>query len=1179
MVEKHDQQPVVGSRTDRWMLLAIPLLAATIVALTCYQFYQQQMSIARRDAIRLCEFRGHQIASQIEHAVVTWTSSADGLMHFVALNPEISNAEFEAYASRLLRQDAGLRSVGLVPDNIIRAVFPVEGNEDAVGTNLLDVPEQSPGVIAMMESRKPILAGPYHLLQGGHSFVYRMPVMLREKDDPADQLSRYWGQVALIVDYEFLMQELEATIPDDLMGCLYQEESVWGPQQLLFGDEKSRLDDWVEIPLGVPGVTWALHLKPEAGWPQRLPDHLFRWTAAAFLSLVAAFISWLLVRFHIQQARHVIQSQETQRVMELTQNRLQLALTHGNIGLWDSDLHTGTTAYSSTYRSLLREDDPSVWSNAQEDWESRLHPEDKTFTSQAFHDFLSGSDSHFQSEFRLRCGDGIYRWFRMDANLTRAEESEQRRVMGVLIDVTEDREARERLSDERLETQLILDSIPSLVILRDANSRILRVNDAVVKATGVPREQLTGKTVEDVIPGSGDIPVSGESGIVRSKDSRTSDVRLLGDRWVQTQNIPVRNSRGWTDRMIIVSTDITNLKQAELLQEQASRFQSKVGELALIGGWDLDCVTNKLTWSDIVKQIHEVPDDYQPDVSTAIEFYREDSRDHVQRVIDRAIADNKRWDIKLPLITAKGRQIYVRAMGQPIFENGRCVSIWGVFQDVTKMHQENELRESLFRNAPNAYLMFNEDGILECNPRAVKMLKAASREDLLSRHPAEFSPEFQLCGTASSEKCKLMDQLAHERGVYRFEWIHQRLDGEQFPCEVTLSHVETDSKPALLAAWRDLSEQKAAERERDHFFALSPDLFCVLDSKGRFKRVNSAWRQVKGPAPDALPGVLVTDLAVAEHREATEQMVEQLVSTGRVTEFRNMVDWHDGSQRYLEWNALAASYDKEVFFAVARDITLRIQSEQQLGRLNDDLQRSNQALRQSNVDLRQFAYVASHDLQTPLRGIAGFAQLLVEDYSAQLDETGNDFLRRISAGTQRMQRLIQDLLRYSKIEVQSEGDDDVKLPIVDLHQVIDDILTLMEPELKERNAKVNRQHLPKIHGDSGQLSQLFSNLIGNAIKYNSSEQPVVNISAADTQTSGSEWIQIDIHDNGIGIDLKFHDQIFEVFRRLHTEREYSGTGIGLAICKRVMQRHGGKLTLTSQPESGTCFHLKFPVHG
>ncbi|MEP3480117.1 MAG: PAS domain S-box protein, partial [Fuerstiella sp.] len=1111
----------------------------------------------------------------------------------------VTNEQFSEYAALLLKSDPGIRSVGLSEGTVIRTVFPLEGNAAAIGVDLLDVPGQSDAIQAMIQTGQPILAGPLDLIQNGQAFVFRVPVMLPVsqeagdiedsaiQQDSASTRLEYWGNVALVVDLDSMIAEFENYSSPDLQISLKQLNEDGSEGSTLFGKQLPSEENCVEHPIQLLGLNWRLGLLPEQGWSARLPDHYFRVLAAMVLTAFGGFIGWLFLKYHLLRSHHLEQLTMAQRSMQRAQARLQLAMIRGNIGLFDLQTCTGVTVYSSTYRAMLRDSKPGDWSNTLDDWESRLHPEDKVEARGALQEVLDGKEIHYCSEYRLRCGDGLYRWFRTEATGSGERGTEDHRIMGVLIDVSADRESRERLQDERLETQLILDSIPSLVILRDANARILRVNEAVVRVTGVARDSLKGKMIQEVLPGIGQ-PEGGQLKVRRATatsvassdcgsqepERNLNNVQLLGDRWMQTQNVPIRNSRGWTDRTIIVSTDITDFKRAELAQKQASRFQSKVGDIARIGGWDLDVVTNELSWSDMVKEIHEVPCDYQPDVATAIQFYRDDARERIQLLIDRAIADESSWDIELPLVTATGRQIYVRTMGQPVFENGRCVAVSGVFQDVTKLHQESEFRDTLFRNAPNAYFLFSEDGILECNPPAVKMLRADSKEAILQHHPADFSPELQPCGTPSSEKCLVMDGMARERGVHRFEWMHRRMDGDVFPCEVTLNHVEMDSSYAMLVAWRDLTEEQASERERDSFFALSPDLFCVIDEGGEFRRINSAWRQVKGINVDALGRASVADIAIDGHKDATRDMLRQLATSGRVTEFRNQVQWADDTDRWLEWNALVSPNDSSVFFAVARDVTERIQSEQQLTVLNDELQDANEALKQSNVDLQQFAYVASHDLQTPLRGITGFAQLLQEDYADQLDETATDYLGRITSGTERMQRLIQDLLQYSRIEIQGQ-----QLKPIDLNQVVNDVLVLLEGEIKERNTEVECDRLPTILGEASQLFQLFTNIIANGIKYNMSDRPAVEIRLAQDdvvrENSSKRYLEMTVKDNGIGIDPEFQGQIFEVFRRLHTEREYSGTGIGLAICKRVMQRHEGEIWVTGEPGEGSCFHLRF----
>jgi signal transduction histidine kinase len=242
------------------------------------------------------------------------------------------------------------------------------------------------------------------------------------------------------------------------------------------------------------------------------------------------------------------------------------------------------------------------------------------------------------------------------------------------------------------------------------------------------------------------------------------------------------------------------------------------------------------------------------------------------------------------------------------------------------------------------------------------------------------------------------------------------------------------------------------------------------------------------------------------------------------------------------------------------DITDQINADRELKRVNE-------ALRESNVELQQFAYVASHDLQTPLRTIAGFAQFLQKDYASQLDDRANDYIRRIVSGVKRMQAMINDLLAYSRVESRAAG-----FQTVSLDAVVADASELLESSIHDRQGVVTAESLPDVHGDRSQILQLLTNLIDNALKYNR-DKPVVRVWAEATETRHRVYID----DNGIGIDEKHHQQIFEIFRRLHSREEFEGTGIGLAVCRRIVKRHGWTISVAANPGGGSRFCISIPI--
>lgn len=250
---------------------------------------------------------------------------------------------------------------------------------------------------------------------------------------------------------------------------------------------------------------------------------------------------------------------------------------------------------------------------------------------------------------------------------------------------------------------------------------------------------------------------------------------------------------------------------------------------------------------------------------------------------------------------------------------------------------------------------------------------------------------------------------------------------------------------------------------------------------------------------------------------------------------------------------------------------------------NEELSDSNNLLQQSNVNLQQFAYVASHDLQEPLRKIQSFSNLLATRHGESLGE-GINYVQRMQAAAKRMSELINDLLAFSRITIQKEAAEKVSLT-----RIVDQTLLDLELAITESNAKIVVDQLPQILGHAPQLSQLFLNLISNAIKFRKKDvSPLIHISSQIVRSSdlphaftvnrtGNYYYQIDVRDNGIGFDQQYADRIFQLFQRLHGRSEYSGTGIGLAICERVASNHGGGISVQSQPGQGTVFSVFFPL--
>jgi light-regulated signal transduction histidine kinase (bacteriophytochrome) len=242
------------------------------------------------------------------------------------------------------------------------------------------------------------------------------------------------------------------------------------------------------------------------------------------------------------------------------------------------------------------------------------------------------------------------------------------------------------------------------------------------------------------------------------------------------------------------------------------------------------------------------------------------------------------------------------------------------------------------------------------------------------------------------------------------------------------------------------------------------------------------------------------------------------------------------------------------------DVTERKRAERGVQQRSEDLARSN-------ADLEQFAYVASHDLQEPLRAVAGSVQLLQRRYQGQLDARADEFITHAVEGTSRMQQLIDDLLAFSRVG--TRGD---RLRPCDSGRALDAALGNLAVAIRESGAVITRDPLPTVAADISQLTSLLQNLIGNAIKFRGAAPLCIHVGAAP---QGGEWV-FSVRDTGIGIEPQYFERIFGVFQRLHTRREYPGTGIGLAICRKIVERHGGRIWVESELGEGSTFYFTLP---
>lgn len=506
-----------------------------------------------------------------------------------------------------------------------------------------------------------------------------------------------------------------------------------------------------------------------------------------------------------------------------------------------------------------------------------------------------------------------------------------------------------------------------------------------------------------------------------------------------------------------------------------------------------------------------------------------------------------------------------------------------ISNDITEQKRVEGERQFAQMNAilnqmTEGLVIFDQHGnLLDMNPAALE-IHGFDSVKTLRKHLKELTEIFELFdlqGRQLSVEEWPIGRVLNGETIDSYEVRVRRLDTGKswFASYGGTSIRDQNGNPLLtIVTLRDITEHKLAdekllEKEERLRIALEAadlgvwDLDVANDSAHRSLRHDRIFGydelQPRWGLEIMLDHVLPEDRPIAQeaHRRAAE--------TG-VLSYEVRVQWPDGSIHWISPHG-QMHYDSEGrpsrIAGVVADATERKQAEEERERLIEDLARSNR-------ELEQFAYIASHDLQTPLRTVSSFVNLLARRYQGKLGPEADEYISYAVEGADRMRHLINDVLEYSRV-----GNRGKAIQPADCRAVFDQALANLREEIEESGAKITSDDLPTIPADYSQVVQLFSNLLGNAVKYRKKEDPPrIHISAKQRE---NDWL-FSVRDSGIGFEQQYADRIFQIFQRLHTVGEYSGTGIGLAICKKIVELHGGEIWVESAPGEGTTFFFTFP---
>ncbi|CAN1526296.1 PAS domain [Flavobacteriaceae bacterium] len=879
---------------------------------------------------------------------------------------------------------------------------------------------------------------------------------------------------------------------------------------------------------------------------------------------------------------------DTERLNE----RLQLATESAQLGLWDWDVKNNSLIWDKAMYNLYNLTE-NEFTTVYDGWASRVHKEDRQRVDNEIQLALENKKD-YNPEFRILWPDLSVHYINASGIIERDNDGNAVRMTGFNWDVTERKQAEKKLIEsEKLFRDLFQNMQQGFAYCKGIieNEKVvdyfyIAVNSEYEKMFKV--ENIKGKKSSDVFPEAITSDASYSQvlqEVVLERKSLMFDIYYApSEKWLSVTGYNSEN-----ENFVLLIEDITERKKSEELIKKSNERFEYVSKATFDAIWDWNIKEDKIYWGDGFEKIFGYKPSMLKNDSTA--WLQNIHPKDIKKLTESyyTIVKNKQinWIEEYRYKKSNGQYAHVINKGIVIRDtSGRATRIIGAMQDITKRKQEElqlKLLESVVTNTGDSILITEAEPFHEPGPRIIYVNDAFTKmtgykaDEVVGKTPRIL----QGPKTDREELNKLRAEIRKWQPS-EVTLLNYKKNGEEFWNHISINPV-ADAKgwyTHWIAIQRDITQQKREEERLkllETVITNTNDAVLIKEAKpscelGRkIVYANESFTRISGYTSDEIIGR--THKLLQGPKTNKEELVRYYKALDEWQPYEiEMINYNKNGKEYwvnLSLNPVTNSKGEYThWISIERDVTERKHNESKLKKLNRSLENHIRELAISNQELEQFAYVASHDLQEPLRMITSFLAQIEKKYEDVLDEKGKKYIFFAVDGAKRMRQIILDLLEFSRV-----GKNEKRHEKADLNIIIEEIFLLYRKQIEEKKAVINYEPLPTLQSSVTTLRQVFQNLISNSLKYSSPDiAPVIDISCSE---SNSSW-KFEIKDNGIGINPEYYDKIFVIFQRLHTKEEYSGTGMGLAITKKSIENLKGKIWVTSEEGKGSCFYFTIP---